>query len=325
MSKPDLLDVLLAEHAPPPLPAGLAGRVAAAALSLAQAASLPGAAPRAGRHDRRGRWLRRPLVAGGVALGLAFSGAVAATFAGVEVALPDKVQTVLAEVPFFGRMAKAEPPAQPTALPPTRERRQASPDVQPSAAVAEADPDPLLRMQRARAVRHWLRARQIVAERRAAGLPTPRADRIERAIEERLVRQGVLPQDPTERAAVRDAARQEWRERAEARRAGRRAQFEAQGGMPPHLDRDEAAGAPGDAAMPDRAQMRRDRFQRMRMMRAMRLERMRQWRERRGAMQSPEQPAVEPLEQNQPLDGEGDPQLHAGGSERLLRLIAKKP
>ena len=115
MSRPDPLDALLSSYTPPPAPPGLAGRIADAALAHEQAPPL-GALRRSWR-DRRGAWLRRPLIAGGVAIGLAFSGAVAATLAGVEVVLPPRVQTVLAEVPFFGRMAKAEPPALETSLP----------------------------------------------------------------------------------------------------------------------------------------------------------------------------------------------------------------
>ena len=83
------LDALLAEYTVPPVPAGLAARVAAAALAMPQEPRAPvarrAAAP---RHDRRGRWLRRPLLAGGVALGLAVSGAVAAKLAGVRVDWP---------------------------------------------------------------------------------------------------------------------------------------------------------------------------------------------------------------------------------------------
>jgi hypothetical protein len=79
------LDQLLAEYAPPPLPAGLAGRVVAAALALPQEPRLA-VARRAGavpRRDRRGAWLRRPTLIAGIALGLVVSGAVAATLAGI--------------------------------------------------------------------------------------------------------------------------------------------------------------------------------------------------------------------------------------------------
>ncbi|HEV7659581.1 MAG TPA: hypothetical protein VGO55_07015 [Allosphingosinicella sp.] len=80
------LDALLAEYAPPPLSAGLAGRVAAAALALPQEPRLA-VARSAGvppRRDRRGAWLRRPALIAGVALGLVVGGAVAATLAGIK-------------------------------------------------------------------------------------------------------------------------------------------------------------------------------------------------------------------------------------------------
>jgi hypothetical protein len=265
------LDALLSELAPPPVAAGLAARAADAALALPQEPALP--VGRGGRRDRRGAWLRRPLIAGGIALGLAFSGAVAATLAGVEVALPPKVQTVLAEVPFFGRMAKAEPPAP---APAPRRRVTPSPSAPAEAAPALTEPDPMLQMRRARAVRRYLIARQIVAERRAAGLPTPRADRIEQVIEQRLVRQGVLPADPVERAEVRAEARRAWRERMLARREARRARFGESGMAPPA----ESAPAAGSASTEElnRLALRQARAERMR---AVRIERMRRWRERR--------------------------------------------
>ena len=301
MSQPDPLDALLASYTPPPAPTGLAGRVVSAALAREQAPPL-GALRRTWR-DRRGAWLRRPLIAGGVALGLAFSGAVAATLAGVEVALPPKVQTVLAEVPFFGRMAKPEPPA------PAPVRRAAAPRLEPVPARAELTPAPPvfeelpIQRQRARAVRRWLIARQIVAERRAAGLPTPRADRIDWAIEQRLVRQGVLPADPVERAAVREEARRVWRERAQTRREMRRARLAERGMMPPFESEaprpeavDLAAAAPTDSAAEtaalNRAELRRIRAE-GRTLRERRLERQRRWRERRARLQAIEAEAIE--------------------------------
>jgi hypothetical protein len=276
------LDALLSELAPPPVPSGLAGRAVDAALALAQAPALPSGAPHGPRRDRRGAWLRRPLIAGGVALGLAFSGAVAAKLAGVEVELPPKVQTVLAEVPFFGQMAKAEAPVPVPA--PIRPRSEVRP-VEPALAEAApkfAEPDPMLRRRRARAVRRYLFARQMVAERRAAGLPTPRADRIEQVIERRLIRQGVLPVDPVERAVVREQMRQAWRERVLARRAG----MVAPDRRPPMAAIAEAdpppTSTPGDGAMStealNRIALRRARAERMR---AIRFERRQRWREMR--------------------------------------------
>jgi hypothetical protein len=125
------LDALLAEYVAPPVPAGLAGRVAAAALALPQEPLLAHAR-RAGamtRHDRRGKWLRRPFLLGGVALGLAVSGAVAATLAGLRVDWP-AVEAVLADLPFLGREAPADPVPPPSADPPG----QAPPAVEPAPA-----------------------------------------------------------------------------------------------------------------------------------------------------------------------------------------------
>ena len=298
MSQPDPLDALLASYTPPPTPPGLAGRVAGAALAREQAPPL-GKLRRTWR-DRRGAWLRRPLIAGGVALGLAFSGAVAATLAGVEVVLPPKVQTVLAEVPFFGRMAKAEPPVPAPGRRAAAPRPESVPIPAELATVPPAFDDMPIQRQRARAVRRWLVARRIVAERRAAGLPTPRADRIDWAIEQRLVRQGVLPADPIERAAVREEVRRVWRERAQARREMRRTRL-AQRGMVPPPEREApgairpdisnpAVSAPTDSeaetAALNRAELRRIRAERARAPRERRLERLRRWRERRERMRA---------------------------------------
>ena len=89
MSDPRL-EALLAEAAPPPLPAGLADRVVAAATALPQEQKAARARRASGR-DRRGAWLRRPLLGGAIALGLAFSGAVAAAIR----ALPDRQRAAI--------------------------------------------------------------------------------------------------------------------------------------------------------------------------------------------------------------------------------------
>jgi hypothetical protein len=123
------LDALLAEYIAPPVPASLAAHVAAAALALPQE-------PRAGharravavrRHDRRGKWLRRPLLLGGVALCLAVSGAVAATLAGFRLD-PAAVEAVLGDLPFLG--PEPQRPAPP--LPPAASPAQAPPAVEPA-------------------------------------------------------------------------------------------------------------------------------------------------------------------------------------------------
>jgi hypothetical protein len=103
------LDVLLAEYAPPSPPADLARRVVAAALALPQEPRIARArrAARLPRRNRRGTWLRRPLLAGGVALGIAVSGAVAASLAGVKLDGLPLVEAVLARLPFIDRAPPA--------------------------------------------------------------------------------------------------------------------------------------------------------------------------------------------------------------------------
>jgi hypothetical protein len=119
------LDALLAEYAPPPVPAGLAGRVVAAALALPQEPRAVAAGP---RHDRRRGWLRRPLLIGGIALGLAVSGAVAATLAGIRLDRLPVIESVLARF-------TAHDPA-PTPAPPPH--REIAPPVAEPAPVPEA-------------------------------------------------------------------------------------------------------------------------------------------------------------------------------------------
>ena len=152
------LDALLAEYTAPPVPAGLAARVAAAALALPQEPRVRDARrATAPRHDRRGRWLRRPLLLGGVALGLAVSGAVAATLAGIRIDWP-AVEAVLGDLPFVGGEASSEssaparnapPPApalpaiEPALVPESRiETRAEGAPTAESAPAARDDPPP---------------------------------------------------------------------------------------------------------------------------------------------------------------------------------------
>jgi hypothetical protein len=139
------LDALLAEYAPPPLPAGLAGRAVAAALALPQKPRPASALP---RHDRSRVWLRRPMLIGGIALGLAVSGAVAATLAGIRLDKLPGVEAVLARLPFAGHEPAPEAVSPPRPVP----VRQAVPVVE--AAPAPGEP---------------------VATPRLAELPAPRA------------------------------------------------------------------------------------------------------------------------------------------------------
>lgn len=122
------LDMLLAEYAPPPPSAGLAARAVAAALALPQESqALNGSRVAARpRHDRRGAWVRRPMLIGAVALGLAVSGAVAATLAGVKL---DNLPLVGAILSGLGSREAPEP------APPLR-----APPPETAAPVVEAPP-----------------------------------------------------------------------------------------------------------------------------------------------------------------------------------------
>jgi hypothetical protein len=273
------LDALLADFVPPAVPAGLAERVAAAALAQPQAAA-PSWLRRiagGGRNDRRGRWARRPLIVGAAAFGLAVSSAVAATLAGVN--LPPRVEKVLAEIPFVGRLAKPEAPpverAEPTVLPPVTAVAPAPvTDAAPAGDLAEQ------RLRRAQAVRRLAAARQVVEARRAAGLPTPRADRIESAIERRRATEASLtPEQRQRRAIIRERIRANIEARRAAREAGAPAQLLVQ---PPPVPEDgtNMIGETPPVTVPDaeignrieRPQALRDaRWRRLRERRDMRL------------------------------------------------------
>jgi len=110
------LDALLLDYAPPPPSADLAARAVAAALAMPQQPRKRDAAPVAPRprHDRGRPWTRRPMLVGGIALGLAVSGAVAATLAGVRL---DKLPLVEA---ILGESAPRAPTPPPQAPPPPR-------------------------------------------------------------------------------------------------------------------------------------------------------------------------------------------------------------
>lgn len=169
------LDALLADFRPPPMADGLADRVVAAALALPQAPAAA-ATSRGPRHDRRGRWLRRPLLIGGTALGIAFTGAVAASLAGVE--LPRPVAAWVEKLPLIGKAA-SEPVAPPVSRRSAERPPAPPPRPEPSRAPPTMQESPPLPPRLERRIERLERAREIVEARRAAGLPTPRADRIE--------------------------------------------------------------------------------------------------------------------------------------------------
>jgi hypothetical protein len=171
------LDALLHNlPAAPPMPADLKARVLAAAAATPQE-TRPAYARRNAQRDRRGKWLRRPLFIGTAALGLVFTSAVAATLAGVPI--PQKIAAV-----FFPE-EKAPEPKQVVA-PPHRTPRPAPSAAAPveTAAAAPAADAPVW-AQRPNPWRRLFLAERMIEARRAMGLPTPGADRIQRQLRRR--------------------------------------------------------------------------------------------------------------------------------------------
>jgi hypothetical protein len=204
--RPDpALDALLRDApSPPPVPAGLGARVVAAAAATPQEVRPARARRAAARRDRRGSWLRRPLLAGTAALGLIVTSAVAATLAGVPI--PQKIAAV-----FFPAEKAPEPKqvASPHRAPrPVQMASGASVPVEAATpAVAQAwpaGPGPWRRL---------FMLERVVEARRAMGLPTMGAERIERQLRRRAeIWQQATPEQ-----------RAEWIARQQARRAARQA------------------------------------------------------------------------------------------------------
>jgi hypothetical protein len=190
------LEALLSQVPPPPVSPGLAGRVAAAATALPQEAR-PAQARRAVGRDRRGAWLRRPLIGGAIALGLAFSGAVAATLAGVP--LPSKVAAVIAQIPFVSHKA-AEPERAPVRHAASRPAPRPSP-IAPAPETASAEPAPPDLAPRPAAIRRMILAQRIVARREAMGLATPPVRQVERMIHRRQMLRRWQTATPEQRQA----------------------------------------------------------------------------------------------------------------------------
>lgn len=210
------LDKLLQSYTPPPAPQGLAERAAAAAVKLPQ-----GKQARVSswsRRDRRGRW-KRPLLIGSATFGLAFTSAVAATVASDgRIEIPVVREVVAAAAPILN----IQPPAKSVRSGGSaRDRR-----IEGLAAKAQvrkpAPGDAMQLPDRDQRVAGALAdAKQRVEERRAAGLPTPRADRIERRAERIVERRQAAgkPVPPVEQVESILAARELQR------LAQRRAQF----------------------------------------------------------------------------------------------------
>lgn len=256
--KPDpRLDALLRDLPAPPVPAGLAARVLAAAAAAPQEAQAK-RARREARRDRRGRWLRRPLLAGTVALGLVVSSAVAATLAGVPI--PQKIAAV-----FFPEPAPAPKQAEPPRAAPRPVRRPPAPV---EMAKAEPEPQPVLAVPPG-PERRLLRVQRMIDARRAMGLPTPGADGLER----RLRRRAAMWQaaTPEQRAA--------WVARREARRAAL-ATPEAQAALAGQREQIGRWRAQRQAGIPLTPEQRAERRELVRQWREARRER---WQEAREA------------------------------------------
>jgi hypothetical protein len=257
MNNTDLrLEAMLRDLPPPPVPADLAARVLAAAAAAPQEPRPARARRAASRHDRRGRWLRRPLLAGTAALGLVVTSAVAATLAGVPI--PQKIASV-----FFPE-EKAPEPKQAVAL--RRAPRPATVAVAP-VRTAEAAPatDAARWDQPPNIGRRLFMAERIVTARRALGLPTPRADRVERQLRRRAEMWN----------AATPEQRNLWLERQRARREARRAALatpEGQAVLAARQEQMRAWRAQRQAGIPLTPEQRATRRQLIR-----------QWRETRRA------------------------------------------
>ena len=198
----DLLDL----YAPPAAADGLAQRAAVAAAKQPQERARTVFWRRGGR---RGGWKRGALI-GSAALGLAFTSAVAAeVVSGGAIQIPVAHQVVEA-IPVL--KARAHPAV-------VHHHELAAHKVKPVQAkvIEPAQPPPtatppqtLFAQNHPRLAQRFAIMKQRVQERRAAGLPTPRADRLEaqaNRIVQNMQAKG-LPAPPVEQVEMRLAMRQ---------------------------------------------------------------------------------------------------------------------
>jgi hypothetical protein len=209
------LDKLLQGCGPPAVPVGLAQRAVAEAVKQAQETA---PAPQR-RGNRRGGW-KRPLWIGATGFGIAFTSAVAATVvSGGRIEIP-VVQQVVEAIPVLDKATRRNEP-----LPQVAEAKPPKPEAavdEPAQAVAVAPQPGEPGYRKARVMQKLAEAKVQVEARRAAGLPTPRADRIEhqaKAIVERREAAG-LPTPSVEEVEAGLALR-ELRQMWLMRRAGR--------------------------------------------------------------------------------------------------------
>lgn len=206
------LDKLLRSYRPPEPPAGLAQRAAERAASQPQHPA-PERVPTR-RRDRRGGW-RRNLLAGGLMISLGFTSAVATTVAsGGRVEIP-VVSSVVASVPVLRQTMERAAPA-PAIVVATKKPVKKSEPATTELAAAKVEDQPQPASRRGEMVERYAELKKQVELKRAAGLPTPRADRIE-ATAKRIVERRVAagkPVPPIEQVEAMVAMR-------EARQAGR--------------------------------------------------------------------------------------------------------
>jgi len=205
------LDRLLKGHQPPSMPAGLAQRAVAEAVKHPQGkAAAPAILPR--RRDRRGGW-KRPLWISAASLGLAFTSAVAASVvSGGRIEIPvmqPVVQEVVDAVPVLHQAQVKRSPERLAAADPAK--------AEPAPAVAESPSEHEVAavpgqpgLARTRVGQKLAIAKQRVEERRAAGLPTPRADRIQNKAKQIVERRQAagLPTPPIEQVEAGVALRE---------------------------------------------------------------------------------------------------------------------
>lgn len=195
------LDPFLDVYAPPAVPDGLAERAAAAAIRTPQERGPLG---RWARGPRRRGW-RRSVFVGSAAVSLAFTSAVAA-----EVVSGGRL-----EIPVVHQVVVAIPALRPSTHESKKPVQLASRTVKPAPTSPEpaATPEPETpATPRERMIQKFTEAKKQVEERRAAGLPTPNADRIERKAKRIVERREAagLPAPSLDEVELRVAMR-EWR------------------------------------------------------------------------------------------------------------------
>lgn len=281
------LDKLLRGYAPPLVPAGLAQRAAAEAINHPQEAGKT----LWRRRDRRGGW-KRPLWIGAAGFSLAFTSAVAATVvSGGRIDIPVVAQVVEAIPVLEDARRKNEPPVEVAEARPVQPEPVAEePDQTSNPPPQPGEPG----YRKARVMQKMAEAKQQVEARRAAGLPTPRADRIERqakAIVERREAAG-LP-TPTVEEVEAGLALREMRRMWLLRRAGR---------IDPAMLTDRQLARIADRLPPQK----RERFLALppdmqRQLVARQIEKM---RARRAPQQAPAEPLPEQVEPVEPAEPE---------------------